>query len=422
MSSNSTAPQRWQRLKRVLLLATVLLLVRCSLPGSSNSPEDDHVLTFGATISITGKTAKEGEYALDGYQIFVQTINERGGIQVGDTTYTLKLRYYDDQSEPQRTAQLYEKLITEDKVDFLLGPYGSAPTAAAAPIAEKYRIPLVAAHGSASQIYNQGYQYVVGIQTPAKNYLRGVIDAILLKDPRIQTIATLSEDDPFSQEVAEGAAAYAQVKGLEVVYSAVYPATTQDVTPLLMEIKAYNPDILLGAGHLQEALLIVKQAKSLNLSPKAIGLSVGPSSPQFRENLRADANYILGATQWTPALRYQGDDIWQTPAAFAEAFKASYPNYKSVPYQAAESTAALIVFQQALEKAATIDRQQVRDAILGLDIVTFFGPIVFDERGVNSSKSMAVEQLQPDGKKYTVFPLEVAEKAILYPMPPWGTR
>ena len=107
---------------------------------------------------------------------------------------------------------------------------------------------------------------------------------------------------------------------------------------------------------------------------------------------------------------------------FAAAFRAKYPRYKSVPYQVAESAAALIVFQRALEGAGTLDPQAVRDAIAGLDVMTFFGPIKFDARGVNSAKPMVVEQLQPDGKAYTVFPPAVAERAILYPMPPWNRR
>lgn len=410
----------WVRQCLALCLAS-LMLMACGVPQLASGPGDSTIV-FGATLSITGKTAKEGEYARDGYLFFIEAINERGGIRVGNKTYKLKLKYYNDESRPERAAQLYEKLINEDNVDFLLGPYGSAPTSMVAPIAEKYKLPMVAGHGSAGSIYAKGYTYIFNIQTPAKNYLRGIIDLVLSQDPRIRNVALLSEDDPFSREVAEGAAAYAQMKGLDVVYNQVYPSDTQDVSALLSAIRSQNVDLLLGAGHLQDALLIVRQAKSLGVSPKALGLSVGPSSPEFRENLRQDADYIFGATQWTSALKYNGSDLWKTPAAFTDAFKTSYPSYTSVPYQAAESTAALIVFQQALEKAGTLDPHKVRDALAGIAITTFFGPIMFDDQGVNSGKPMTVVQLQPDGKIYTVFPIDVAEKAALYPMPPWNRR
>jgi len=392
-----------------------------STPGASSAASADTIV-FGAAISLTGKTAKEGEYTRDGYQIYVDTINEQGGITVGGKAYKVKLVYYDDESKSERTAQLYEKLINEDKVNFLLGPYGSGPTGTATPIAEKYQIPMVEANGSAESIFSKGYKYTFAVLSPAKNYLRGVLDAILSKDPNVKTVAILGENEPFSKEVAAGAADYAKQKGLEIVYQELYPSGTQDVSALLTNIKGKNPDVLLGAGHLQDTLLIVKQAKDLGISPKAMGFSVGPSSPEFRASLKENADYIFGSTQWTDALKYNGDDLWKTPKAFADVFKAKHPDYTSIPYQVAESTAALVAYQKALEKAGSLDPQKVRDALAGLDFMSFYGQIKFDERGVNIYKPMAVEQLQTDGKKYTVWPTDVAEKEIMYPMPAWDNR
>ncbi|MFL5802586.1 MAG: amino acid ABC transporter substrate-binding protein [Roseiflexaceae bacterium] len=392
-----------------------------STPGAGSAASTDTIV-FGAAISLTGKTAKEGEYTRDGYQIYVDTINEQGGITVAGKAYKVKLVYYDDESKSERTAQLYEKLINEDKVNFLLGPYGSGPTGTATPIAEKYQIPMVEANGSAESIFSKGYKYTFAVLSPAKNYLRGVLDAILSKDPNVKTVAILGENEPFSKEVAGGAADYAKEKGLEIVYQELYPSGTQDVSALLTNIKGKNPDVLLGAGHLQDTLLIVKQAKDLGISPKAMGFSVGPSSPEFRASLKENADYIFGSTQWTDALKYNGDDLWKTPKAFTEAFKAKHPDYTSIPYQVAESTAALVAYQKALEKAGNLDPQKVRDTLAGLDFMSFYGQIKFDERGVNIYKPMAVEQLQTDGKKYTVWPSDVAEKEILYPMPAWDNR
>jgi branched-chain amino acid transport system substrate-binding protein len=411
--------RQWAGKRLALFVAIALLVAACGLPPAGG---EIGTIVFGATLSITGKTAKEGEYARDGYQIFIDTVNQRGGIQAGGKTYKLKLTYYNDESSPERTAQLYKKLLNEDKVTFLLGPYGSAPTGAAAPIAKQYQIPMVTGHGSAASIYALGNPYVFNIQTPAENYLHGIIDLVVGRDPAVQRVAVLSEDDPFSTEVAAGAAGYARAKGLDLIYQAGYPSDTHDVSALLAAIKGRNVDLLLGAGHLQDGLLLVKQAKKIGLSPKAIGLSLGPSSPEFRETLGKDADYIFGASQWTSALAYTGSDLWKTPAAFAAAFKERYPAYTSVPYQAAESTASLIVFQHAIERAGSIEPEQVRAALASLNISTFFGPIAFDARGVNAGKPMAVVQLQPDGQTYTVFPQEVAEKPPLYPMPSWNQR
>ncbi len=402
-------------MRRTLLSAVWLLL------GSMTALAADTIV-FGAAISITGKTAKEGEYTRDGYQVAIDKINEMGGIKVGGKTYKVELKYYDDETKPERTAQLIEKLINEDKVNLILGPYGSSPTGTAAPLAERYKIPMVEANGSAESIFSKGYKYTFMILSPAKLYLRGIIDAVRAKDPSIKTVAILGENESFSKEVAGGAAEYAKEKGMDIAYYELYPTNAQDVSALLTAIKGKNPDLILGSGHLQDSLLIAKQAKDLGVSPKAMGFSVGPSSPEFRANLGKSADYIFGATQWTEALRYNGEDAWKTPRAFGDAFRAKHPNYKIVPYQVAESAVAVIAYQKAIEKAGTIEPTRVRDALAALDMMTFYGKIKFDARGVNIYKPMAVEQYQPDGNKYTVWPQDVAEKPPLYPMPAWDKR
>ena len=401
--------------------ATVSLLALLAAFGALRAPAADTIV-FGAAVSLTGKTAKEGEYTRDGYNFLVDKLNELGGISVGGKKVKVSVKYYDDESKSERTAQLIEKLINEDKVSFILGPYGSAPSGTAAPICEKYRIPMIEANGSAESIFSKGYKYTFAVLSPAKLYLKGVVDLVLAKDKNVRTVAVLGENEPFSKEVAAGAADYAREKGLQVVYRELYPTGTQDVSALLTNIKAKNPDLILGAGHLQDSLLIVKQARDLGVSPKAMGFSVGPSSPEFRENLKGSADYVFGATQWTEALKYNGDDPWKTPKAYAEAFRAKNPKYKDIPYQVAESSAAALAFWRAIEKANSLDPVKVRDAIAALDMMTFYGQVKFDSRGINIYKPMAVEQLQPDGHKYTVFPPSVAERDALYPMVPWDKR
>jgi branched-chain amino acid transport system substrate-binding protein len=410
-------------MKRIGILTACIVLVPLVLAPAPLRAADPNTILFGAAISITGKTAKEGEYTRDGYQFAVDKLNEMGGIKVGGKTYKVALKYYDDETKPERTAQLIEKLINEDKVNLILGPYGSSPTGTAAPICERYKIPMVEANGSAESIFSKGYKYSFMILSPAKLYLRGIIDVVRSKDPAVKTVAILGENESFSKEVAQGAADYAKEKGLDVVYHELYPSNAQDVSALLTAIKGKNAQIVLGSGHLQDSLLIVKQSKDLGVSPKAMGFSVGPSSPEFRENLKANADYIFGATQWTESLRYNGDDPWKTPKAFADAFRAKHPTgYKTIPYQVAESAVAVIAYQKAIEKAGTLDATKVRDALAGLDVMTYYGRVKFDSRGVNIYKPMAVEQYQPDGNKYTVWPADVAEKPAIYPMPPWSAR
>lgn len=405
------------RLCVLFILATLCLaLSSCGLPGAS-AGSDTGTITFGVTIPITGERAAEGAYSLAGYQFYVDTVNREGGISVGGKRYRVALRYYDDRSQPKLIAGLYSKLIVDDKVNFLLGPYSSVLTGAAAPVAEHYRVPMVAPHGSARSIYLSGFKYVFSIVSPAEDYLKGVIAVVLTQHPRPRTLALLGEYEPFSREAVAGAAEYATARGMTVVDQLDYFPQPTDVSPQLLELKQKHPDVLLAAGHLQDAILIARQARDLCLSPKAMGFSVGPSLPAFRANLQSDADYIFGATQWTSDLKYRGDDQWSTPKTYADAFRATFRGYDQVPYQAAESTAALVAFQHALQAAGSLDHQAVRDALAKLDVMTFYGRIKFDSMGMNTYKPMAVVQLQPGGKTYTVFPFDVATKRPLYPMP-----
>lgn len=401
----------------ILLAALCATVSSCALPGGGTSG-DIGTITFGVTIPITGERAAEGGYSRDGYLFYVNTVNRTGGLRIGGKRYRIALRYYDDRSKPKLVSELYKRLIVDDKVDFLIGPYSSALTAAAAPVAEQYGVPMVAPHGSARGIYVAGFKYVFSIVSPAENYLRGILAVALDQHPRPATLALLGEYEPFSREAIAGAAEYATTRGMKVVDQLYYAPQPSDVSEQLLSIKRVHPDVLLAAGHLQDAILIARQARDLCLSPKAMGFSVGPSLPGFRANLQSEADYIFGATQWTSDLKYRGDDKWSTPKSYTAAFRAAFHGYDQVPYQAAESTAALVAFQHAFESAGSLDHQAVRNALARLDIMTFYGRIRFDSLGVNTYKPMAVVQLQPDGKTYTVFPFDVATQHALYPMPP----
>ncbi len=423
-----------------LLLAVLALLVGCTNQTAAPSPTSapatsgtaakptnaaagatnfDGTLLFGAPISLTGSTAKEGALTRDGYDLWRDTYNNAGGINVGGKHYKIETKYYDDASNAQQSATLAEKLIKEDKVNFLLGPYGTSPTLQVSTVAEKNKMPMIEGNGAAESIFSQGYKYTFGVLSPAQNYLRGVVDLALTQDPKPATVAVLSADDPFSVEVADAAKTYAEQKGLQVVYYQKYPNASTDLRAPLTETKGKNPDLFLNSGHLQESVAIMQQSKELGFSPKGFGFSVGPSIPDFETTLKGDANAVMGGTQWTPALKYQGDDLFKTPENYNTLYKQTF-GYEPA-YQSAESTACGVAYVKAIEKAGTTDPDKVRDEISKLDFMSFYGQIKFDERGINVTKPMAVEQWQGD-KRVTVWPSDVAEGKALWPFPAWGSR
>ncbi|MBX6341547.1 MAG: amino acid ABC transporter substrate-binding protein [Thermomicrobiaceae bacterium] len=396
-------------------LGGVVLLAGCG--GSSGGSSGDTV-TFGAAVSLTGDTAKEGKLTQDGYKFYEQWVNAHGGLKVGNKTYKVALKLYDDQSDPNQSARLYQKLITEDKITHLLGPYGTNPTMQVAVITEKYKIPQVEGNGASTQIFSKGYKYTFGVLTPAPQYLHSVIDVALTQNPPPKTVAIVSDNDSFSVEVAQGAKDYGTQKGLNVVALEQIPANSTDVSAVLTRIKGLNPDILLGSGHFNTSVLIMKTARSLGLNAKMYGFSVGPSVPDFLNSLGEAANYVFGGTQWTADLKYQ-DELFGTAKDYAENFKKAF-NYDP-DYHVAESTAACYALHLAIQAAKSLDPQKVRDALASLDAMTFYGRIKFDETGKNIYKPMAAEQWQ-NGKKVTVWPAEAATAKALYPAPPWNER
>jgi len=373
----------------------------------------DGTIVFGAALAATGATAREGELTKEGYEFWKDYINAHGGMKVGGKTYNVDIKYADDESNPQTAARLVEKFVSEDKVNFILGPYGSANSATAAAVVERLKVPMVEGNGAAQSIFSQGFKYTFAVLAPGTKYLQGILEMALTLKPRPQTVAIATANDAFSVEVGGGAAAFATAHGMQVIYNNKYPANTTDVS-------AVNPDIILNGGHLDEALLLQRTFKEQNVNAKIFGYSVGPDTPDYRKTLGKDANWVFGGTQWSPTAKYEGaPGFIGDSKVYAAAFEKKYGHVPD--YHNAESTAACLAFQYAIEKAGSLDPLKVRDALQALDVVTFYGILKFDSRGINMYKPMAVNQIQ-NGNLMTVWPLGVQNAKPMYPTPPWDKR
>jgi branched-chain amino acid transport system substrate-binding protein len=385
------------------------------------APAAPDTIVFGSAVSLTGSLAKEGKLTQEGYDFWKAYVNGHGGIKVGAKTYKVDIKYYDDESKPASAAQLAERLIDQDHVNFILGPYGSGTAFTVAQMVERKKIPMVEGNGAAEKIFNQGFRYTFAVLSPARRYLEGMIDMSLHLNPRPKTIAISAASDAFSLEVQAGAADYATAHGIKVVYNNKYPDTATDVSSVISAIKAANPDLILNAGHLQDALLVHKGLKEQNVQAKLYGYSVGPDTPDFTTALGKDANYVFGGAQWSESVKYHADrpGFYRTAPEYAKAFEAVY--HHRPDYHNAESTATCLAFEYALENAGSIDPDKVRDALAKLDVTTFYGLLKFDSRGLNVYKPMVTNQIQ-NGKLVTVWPAGLAAAKPQYPTPPWGQR
>jgi branched-chain amino acid transport system substrate-binding protein len=387
-----------------------------SVPASA----DDNTIVFGAALASSGANNHEGALTHDGYEFWKDYVNSHGGIKVGGKTYKVDIRYADDESKPAEAARLVEDFVSNQHVNFILGPYGSANTATAAVVAERLQVPMVEGNGAATSIFSQGRKFTFAVLAPGKGYLPGLLEMALTLNPKPQTVAITTANDAFSVEVGQGAADYAVAHGMTVVYHDKYPAATPDVSAVVSAIKAANPDVILNGGHLDEALLLQRTFKEQNVNAKMFGYSVGPDTPDFRNTLGKDANWVFGATQWSPTAKYKGvPGFIQDSKTYADAFAKKYGHVPD--YHNAESTATCLAFQYAIEAAGSLDPLKVRDALAALDTMTFFGRLKFNEGGINTYKPMAVNQIQ-NGDLKTVWPASVQNAKPQYPTPTWDKR
>jgi branched-chain amino acid transport system substrate-binding protein len=377
-------------------------------------------LVFGSPLGITGANSVEGGLTKKGYDLWAKAVNDAGGLKAGGKTYKVSIKYYDDASKPEQSAQLTERLITQDGLKLIFGPYGSAPTFQASSVSEKYKAVMVEGNGAAENIFSRGYKYVFGTLSPARQYGAVMLDLAVHLTPKPSSVAILSANDSFSLEVGTAAEAFAKQQGLTLAIHQKYPANATDLSAVVTQAKQTNADILLNSGHLPESLSIMKSAKELDYSPNLFAFTVGPTTPDFLKTLTDSAEDVIASTQWTNTEKWQGPDIFGTAQNFSQLYQKEYGG--EIPdYHAADGGSVGVAMQLAIEKADSLDPDAVRDALAKLDVMTFYGPIKFDERGVNLTHPMAVQQIQK-GKLLTVWPSDVAEAKPAYPTPPWSKR
>ena len=394
--------------------AAALALAGCGQAGGGPSGAgsaggaDKSPAVIGAAVSATGSNGKTGEYQTEAYKLWEELVNQRGGL----LGRPVKMIIYDDASDPTTGAKLYEKLITEDKVDLVLGPYASSVTMAASTVTEKYKFPMLTAGASASDIWKRNYRYVFGVYSIAESYFDGVIELALKQG--YKTIAVINEDTVFPTATATGTAAYARSKGIQVVYQEKYPTKVTDVSSLLTKIKSANPDVVVGGSYQPDSVLITRQAKELDVNPKMLAFSVGAAMPDFGQALGPDADYVLGPSMWEPSLKTPGNK------EFVEAYQKKWN--REPDYHSATGFAGGQILEAAVKKANSLDREKLRDALASLETTTILpGKYKVDEAGMQTAHTPVLIQWQGN-EKPIVWPDQLATGKPKLPMPPWKSR
>jgi branched-chain amino acid transport system substrate-binding protein len=405
---------RWTAL--IFSTSLVVLLGVLATTGAAQQS-----IRIGASLSQTGSYAALGQIQLRAYQLCVKHTNDKGGV----LGRRLELVVEDDQSQAATAARIYEKLITQDRVDAILGPYSSPIVEAVADVNEKHKMPMVAPTGGVTSIYKKGRRFVFMVFSPSEVYLEGFIDMAAKRG--LKTVALIHEDTIFPKAVAQGGLELAKKRGLSVVLVEAYPKGTTDFSAILTKVRLANPDVLAAGTYFEDAVAITRQLRELSVNPKMFAVTVGGDLPQFYRILGRGAEFVYGASQWEAelvALRAGGliPIARQYPGAreFVESHRKEFPGAE-LSYHSGAGYGGCQVLMEAIRRAGSLDSEKVRDAILKMDLNTVFGAFRVDPDGFQIAHKMVIFQWQ-DGKKVIVWPEELAPGKPRFPTPPWSQR
>jgi branched-chain amino acid transport system substrate-binding protein len=400
--------------RKVFAVALLVALASAVAPVTEAQPP----IRIGASASKTGAYAALGQNQLRGYQLCVKHTNDKGGV----LGRKLELVVEDDQSQDATAIAIYERLITREKVDLILGPYGTPMTEPVADLPDKYKMPMISPTAATTSIFKRGRKFIFMMASPVDVAFEGVID--LAARNGLKTMVVIHHPDV---RLAAGTVELAKKKGLQMLFVEEYPAGTTDFTPILTRVRAANPD-LLGAGtFFEDSVAVARQLKALNVNPRMFAATVGVDLPRFYEALGRDAEFVYGASRWDPqlvTLRAGGliPISRQYPAAreFIDSYRKEFPG-ADLSYHSASGYGACQVLVEAIKRAGSLDGEKIRDAILKIDLNTVYGGFKVDSDGFQIAHKMVTFQWQ-DGKKVIVWPGELAPGKPRFPTPPWSQR
>ena len=393
-------------LKKIFMLVVLVLGGLFISPNEILAQSAKKVIRVGAPLPLTGPLSPEAQKGKQGLDLWAEVANKAGGVKVGNQRYGVEIVYYDYQSNTPRGVQLAEKLITDEKVDFLFSPFGSGATKAASGVSEKYGVPTLAPSASSEEVYNQGYKYLFGTFTPNQTLTEPLSDIVREKVPQMRNVAILARNDLFPLAIAQCMDASAKKRGFNVVYFEKYAIGTMDHASALTQIRAAKPDWVFATGYINDLILIRKQMGDLKVSAPVVTMIAGPAYKEFVDALGPLAENVTSASWWHPAVRYKGEDVFGSTENYNKTFQAKYgfiPDYAQ-----ASASAAGVILQLAIEKAGSIDRKKVRDTLATMEVVTFWGPIKFGPDGQIISLKPPVFQVQ-EGKQAVIYPPEIKQ-------------
>ena len=390
----------------LVLLLALILFTGMILPSSAQEKKE---IVIGMTLCLTGRYAVDVGPFDKMVKAWENYVNKKeGGLFVKAYNKKLPVRtiIYDDKSDQATAVKFYERLVTVDKCDLLIGPKSSPITFPVTAVAEKYHIPMILATANTPQIFERGFKWIVGVNNLSTAWSDAYFE-LLEQEKQAKTIGYVAEDTPHTREVYEGAVPNAEKRGFKTVFKDVAPAGTTDFTSILVKLKAADPDVIYVSAFTPFAVTFKKQAKEFGLKPKEWHFTHFDKS--FSGALGKDANYVTGEHQWLPGMPYGNLKKFQEILKEAKIDPEEYLDV-SLHYGALE------VAEVGIEKSASLKPDDLMKSLWAVNFESIMGPMSFEQKkGHSFFKQIAAQYI--DGKYYIISPTKFATHKHVYPSP-----
>lgn len=416
----SNKPGKDARMKRNSLLgflvSITVAMIFIGIAAAAEGPAAKDKIVIGQAISLSGPLA--GPASIAGgpiYELWVEEVNKQGGIYVKEYGKKLpvELKRYDDKSDIGTMTNLLEKLILDDKVDFVMPPWGTGMLFAAAPIANKYNYILIGGPGGAAKLKELNLPYFFQVLNFSETQLPAL--CAIYKEVGVKSVAVVYRADLHGIEYGKAMASELKHSGIEVRMEKSYPPEIKDVSPLLKEAQALGVDAFYSACYPDTGMLFTSQAKELGINFKSFLLTVLPFSPNlYRDNFGANmVEGVMGGGAWNAKTSPAAKELI---AKYVERFKVE-PDYWGALYY----WSSLEHFQQAIEKAGTLDQKKIRDIMAKERFDTALGPFWYDENRYFVNHPGEIGQWQ-NGVYEVIDPGAKRTARPLYPKPLWPEK
>lgn len=374
---------------------------------------------IGYAVSKTGPNAGGATTTtIPNYELWVKEINDAGGLKVGDRQMKIEVVEYDDRSSSEEAVRSVERLATQDKVDFILTPWGTANNLAVGPIFDKYGYPQIAGTSVTDMAPKLAARWPNSywLLGTGGSYAEGLVDLLvkLREEGKIgDTVAMASIADGFGIELAKAGRAALQEHDFKLVYDKTYPLGTQDLAPIVNEVKAANPDVFIAFSYPPDTLGLTDQARVLNFNPKLFYTGVATAFPLYKDKFGAAAEGVVSLGGIDP-----NDDKVKAYIARHKEIVGKEPDR----WASFMTYAGLQALQQAIEKAGTLDREKVNEVLRTGTFDTVLGQISFDNENRQVPNIFTVGQWQ-DGEFVGLEPADhPGVGKLMFPKPAWPAQ